>query len=135
MTPSSGGEGLFASLKTMAATLVAMGKTRIELIGNELAVEKERALRQLVLVQLMLFFFSLAIVLAAGLLVLAFWEQRIALLAGLALLFGAGAGLCYGALRRSLTQRQPVFADSLAELQEDLRRLQAATHHEQQKTG
>jgi uncharacterized membrane protein YqjE len=129
MSGQPGGEGLFASLKSLAATLVATGHTRLELLGNEFAVERQRALRLLLLTQGLIFCLGLAIVLVIALIVLLMWDQRIAVVTVLALLFLGLAGLLYAALRRALQHPEPVFAASLAELKEDLRQLRAASGH------
>lgn len=131
MAEHTGGEGLFASLKSLAATLVAIGKTRIELLSTEIAVEKARLLRQLVLVQLFVFFLMLAIVFGAGLLVLLFQAQRIAVLTVLGVVFLAAAGFIGWLLLRSANGSAPPLADTLAELEEDLERLKTASRHDQ----
>jgi uncharacterized membrane protein YqjE len=129
MSAQSGGEGLFASLKSLAATLVATGRTRLELLGNELAVEKQRALRLLLLTQALVFCLGLGLLLAVSLVVALMWEQRIAVVTVLAVLFLGLAVLLFLAIRRALHPSEPVFAASLAELQEDLRQLKAASGH------
>ena len=49
MSDMQGGEnsGLFAALKNIAATLLVSGKTRLELLGNEIEEEKLRAMQLL----------------------------------------------------------------------------------------
>ncbi len=129
MSGQPGREGLFASLRNLAATLVATGHTRLELLGNEFALEKQRALRLLLLTQGLIFCLGLGMVLVIALIVLLMWDQRIAVLAVLAALFLGLAGLLYAALRRALQRPEPVFSASLAELKEDLRQLRAASGH------
>ena len=125
------GEGLFAALKNIAATLVATARTRLELAGNELEDERIRLTRTLVLALAALFCFGLGILLAVELVLMLYWENRVAVLAiFVALFFGAGAAL-YVAFQRQ-QQRRQVFAASLAELEEDLRQLKAAVGHGQQ---
>lgn len=126
MSASSGGEGLFASLKAMAATLVAMAKTRLELLSTEIAVEKERALRQLILAQLLVFFLGVAIVFAALALLFALESQRVLVAGLLAGFFVLAAAMAGRALARSQRRAAPPLADTLAELEEDLRQLKAA---------
>ncbi|MEO1765768.1 phage holin family protein [Thiobacter aerophilum] len=130
MSEPTGGEGLFASLKALAATLVAMGKTRIELLSTEIAVEKARLLRQLVLVQLFLFFLMLAIVFGAWLVVASFEAHRIAILAALSIAFLLAAAVCVWLLVQSRRNATLPLADSLAELEEDLAHLKAASRHD-----
>jgi uncharacterized membrane protein YqjE len=129
MSGQPGGDGLFASLRSLAATLVATGHTRLELLGNEFAVEKQRALRLLLLTQGLIFCLGLGMVLVIALIVLLMWDQRTAVLSVFAVLFLGLAGLLYAALRRALQRPEAVFAASLAELKEDLRQLRAVSGH------
>ncbi|MGA7178698.1 MAG: phage holin family protein [Thiobacillaceae bacterium] len=129
MSDQPGGEGVFASLKNLAATLVATGRTRLELLGNEIALEKQRALRLLLLTQALIFCLGLGLLLVVTLIALLMWDQRIAVVTVFAVLFLGLAGLLFAAVRRALHPPEPVFAASLAELQEDLRQLKAASGH------
>lgn len=121
--------GLFASLGSLAATLLGMGQARLELLGNELEAQKLRALRLLVLALAMVFCAALAVLLLVALATLLMWEQRVPVVALFAGLFVAGAALLYRALMRHVNHPEPAFAATLAELQEDIRRLKAATGH------
>jgi uncharacterized membrane protein YqjE len=118
--------GPFAALRGFAVTLLGTGHTRLQLIGNEIQTEKLRMLRQLGFAAALVFSAGLAVLLAAGLLLTLFWDQRIAVLAVLTLLFLALGGFFYNALRRSSDDAENVFAASLAELQSDLQQLKAA---------
>jgi uncharacterized membrane protein YqjE len=129
MGSDPGGEGLFASVRSLAATLVEMGRTRLELIGNEIALEKQRALRLLLLSQALMFCLILGTLMLLALIVLLMWDQRIVVVTVLALLFLGLATILLAAIRRTLNPPEPVFAASLAELQEDLRQLKAASGH------
>lgn len=131
MTAEPGSEGLFASIKQLAATLVAMGRTRLALLGNEIAVEKQRVLRLLVISQAMLFFLALGSFLAVMFFVLLFWDHRLVIL-GVLTVFALGiAGTLYAAFARHVRSPEKVFADSLAELEADLERLKSASGHAQ----
>lgn len=126
MGTSSGG-GPFAALRTIAATLLESGQTRLALLGNELEVQKRRALRELLLAQALLFCLMLGVLLGVALLTAVFWEQRLLVLGALTVLFlGLAAGL-FARLQRLKVEAEPAFAGSLAELQEDLRQLRAAS--------
>ena len=129
MSSSPGGQGTFAAVKNIAATALAIGHTRLELIGNELQVARITVVRQLMLAQALMFCVGLALVLTVALLALVFWENRVMVVA----LAGAGvwATALYFllALRRTTDKAEPLFAASLAELQEDLRQLRAASGH------
>lgn len=134
-TPPEGGEaaagapgGLFSALRGTAATLIATARTRVELVGNELEIERIRLVRSLIFGISALFCFGLGILLLVGLVLVIHWESRTVVLS----LFGAGflaaGGLLYAAMLRANRRRQ-AFAATIAELEEDLRQLRAATGH------
>ena len=118
-----------ASVTKLATTLVAMVQTRLELLGNEAEAEKLRLLRMLLLAQASMFSALIAILMAAAFLTLWLWEFRLGVLALCMALFGVCAWLAYRALMRMIEQPTSAFATSLSELQEDLRRLKAASGH------
>jgi uncharacterized membrane protein YqjE len=124
-----GREGLFASLKSAAATVLAMGQTRLELLGNELETQKLQALRILLLAQALAFCAGVGVLLLVLWLALLAWEQRLWLVGGLAAVFVLAAVLFYRALMRAVHTPEPAFAATLAELREDIRNLKAATGH------
>ena len=65
----------------MAATLLAMAQTRLELLGNEVEVEKLRLLRMLLLAQALMFTALVAVLLSVSFLTLWLWEFRLGVLA------------------------------------------------------
>ena len=133
MAEFSGGRGgLFAALKRIAATLLASGQTRLELLANEFEEEKLRAVQMLVMAV------GAAFCLGAGVLVLIlflavlFWESKVLVLGTscfVLLLLGAGF---VAAFRRAAQRPEKMFAASLAELQGDLRQLKAAVGQDAQ---
>ncbi len=125
-----GGEGLLASVRNLAVTLVAAARTRIELLSTEIAVEKQRALRQFVLAQLLVFFLGLAVVCGALLLLMVFEARRETIAAVLAVVFLLAAGLCWRGLVQSGRRSSPPLADTLAELEQDLQQLKALSGHD-----
>lgn len=122
--------GLYAALKGVAANLLATGRTRLQLLGSEIEEEKLRAIRMVLMAQGMVFCFGVGVLLLVALTVALFWDNRIALLGGSATLFLLLGALFYRQLIRSTQRPEPVFAASLAELEEDLRQLKAATGHD-----
>ena len=106
-----------------------MGRTRLELLSNEFEAEKLRALRLLLLTQALMFCLGLGVLLVVVLVMLLLWDQRIAVVGVFTALFLGLAIYFYAAIRRVLRRPEPVFAASLAELQEDLRQLKAASGH------
>ena len=129
MTSPGGREGLFAALRNIAITLLAMGQTRLELLGNEIEIQKVNAIRMLLLAQAMLFCAALGVVLSVVLVALLLWEQRLVVVAVFAAVFLAAAAWCYRALVRTLSAHESAFSATLAELREDMRRLKTASGH------
>lgn len=123
MAAGTGGEGLFAALKTLLVTLVGIGRTRLELLSTELQEEKLRLVSLLVYAIAALFFFAIGIVVAVGWLVAAFWEQRIIVLAVSALLFLLLGAILVSRAAAVAQRNSSLFRSSLAELDTDLARL------------
>ena len=132
MRESQGAEagGLLSALRNIAATLLATGRTRLELLANELEEEKLRAMRLFMVAQGMLFCFGVGILLVVAFLIALFWEQRLAVLGIFALLFLVLGGACLAGLRQAARRPQKPFSASLAELQEDLHQLKTLAGHE-----
>lgn len=126
--PTSDG-GAWGTVKDKASALLSIGQTRLELLGNELEVGRVRAMRQLMLAQALLFCVGLGVVLTVIGLALLFWEQRLMVVALSGALVWALALYFYFAMRWSSSKSEPLFNTSLAELQEDLRQLRAASGH------
>ena len=127
MTKSSAGAGPVAALQDVAATLVAMFRTRLELLGNELATEKLSAVRMLLLAQALMFCATVGVLLVVALVALLMWEHPLGVVAGFALLFVAAAVLFYRALMRMVNAPEAAFAASMAELQQDIHRLKSGS--------
>ena len=118
--------GFFASLKHLLATLVATGKTRLELLATELEEEKIRLTRQLVFTVAALVFLGIGMVLLVALIVAAFWESRIVIFAIFSLIFiVAGLALAFSAQHLG-RRRDGLFASSINELKADLDALRQA---------
>jgi uncharacterized membrane protein YqjE len=97
------------------------------LLSNEIQTEKYRLFKQLGLGLALIFCLGVGVVLAVGLAVVLWWDNRVAVLGASTALFLGLAGYFYTALRRVGEQEQPLFGDSVAALQEDLRQLQEVT--------
>ena len=130
MSDHRANSGLFAALKDIAATLLAGGKTRLELLGNEIEEEKLRAMQLILVAQGMVFCFGVGTLLAVALLTALFWDSRLLVLAASAALFLVFGGVFYALFKRATHRPQHMFAASIAELQEDLHQLKAAVGHE-----
>ena len=127
MSAGSGGEagreGLFVALKNLVATLLAIGKTRAELLVNELEEEKFRLMSLWAKAIGAAWLFALGTVMVVCCLAVAFWEQRV-LVFGLAATVFVGAGIAlYLSLRRQMAQPSKIFRGSLSELEADMAQL------------
>ena len=132
MSDSQGAEsgGLFSALRNISATLLASGKTRLELLGNEIEEEKLRLVELFLMAQGMAFCLGVGTLIAIFFFTAMFWESRLLVLglaAGFFLVLGA---VFYTRFKRATQRSDRVFAASIAELQEDLRQLKAAAGHE-----
>ena len=120
--PASGeaGAGIVQSLRNLAATLVALLRTRFELLVTELEEERIRLLQLLFWAAGALFFFGVGILLLIVLLVAIFWDNHritaIVVLAGVFL--AAGVGMAIG-VRKRMHARPKLFSASLEELAKD----------------
>jgi uncharacterized membrane protein YqjE len=122
--------GLFTALKSVSASLLATGRTRLELFGNEFEEEKLRAIRLLVMAEAMVFCLGIGILLVVALLATIFWDNRIAVIGGFAGLFLLLGFIFFKALMSAAQRQEKPFASSLAELEEDLRQLKSAARNE-----
>jgi len=113
-------------LQRIASSLLATAQTRLALLSNEIQVEKYNLLKQLGLGLALIFCLGVAVVLLVGLAVVVWWEQRVWVLGAATLAFVGLAWYFYASLRRASAQAQPLFVDSVAALQDDLRQLQEA---------
>lgn len=119
----AGREGLFVSLKNLIATLLAIGKTRAELLVNELEEEKFRLMSLWAKAIGAAWLFALGTVMVVCCLAVAFWEQRV-LVFGVASVLFLGVGfMVFASLRRQMAQPSKIFRGSLAELEADMAQL------------
>jgi len=113
-------EGLFSALKNLLATMLAVGKTRAELLVTELEEEKFRLMSLWAKAIGAAFLLMLGVVMLVVCLAVAFWEQRVLVFGLFAAIFLLGGWLLVGALRRQAAQPSSLFRGSLAELDADL---------------
>lgn len=115
---------LLESLKALGTTAVAAVETRLRILSTDLEEERDALVRLIFWGAVFLFSLFLGVVLAAMLIVVAFWEsQRLAVLGvltGLAL--GAAAAVGLG-LRAWWRRRPRAFGTTLEELAKDRERL------------
>jgi len=118
------GRGLFDSLKGLAATLVALAHTRLDLLATDLEEEREQLVSALVMLLVALFCLGVGVVLLAILIAVMFWDSyRLLALAGLTGIFLAGGAAAFGFARHKLRTKPRLFAASLAELAKDRQQL------------
>jgi uncharacterized membrane protein YqjE len=112
--------GLIEALRRIGQQLLGAAQTRLALLASDIEEQRERMTRIVVLWALAAFFLALAIMLAALLVVVIFWDtHRIAILAVLTGLFAA-AGIAAIVAGRSLAGSRPkAFSGTLAALAGD----------------
>jgi uncharacterized membrane protein YqjE len=117
---SAAPQGVLGSARLVLGALLDIGQTRLQLASTELEEERLRLAELLLLAAAALYFLGIGIVLAALLLVLAFWDgPRLLVLALVSLLFlGVGAGLALS-WRHKARSKPALLATTIAELQRD----------------
>ncbi len=116
--------GLFRSLGNLAATLVGIAYTRLELLTTELQEEVQRAAHLLLWAAVALLAGMLALFLGALTVIFYFWETH-RLLASLLItaLFAGLAVLAVGMLVAKLRAKPPILEATLTELARDREQL------------
>ena len=127
MTQLTGGEerraGLFSAMKGMVATLIAIGKTRAELLVTELEEEKFRLMALWSKAIGAAFLLAVGLIMAVFCLALAFWEQRVLVFGIFAAIFIGGALFLIASLKSQAGQPSKLFRTSLSELEADIEQL------------
>src|SRR5574343_131147 len=118
-----GREGLFAALKNLVATLIAIGKTRAELLVTELEEEKFRLMSLWAKAIGAAFLLALGVVMLVCCVALAFWEQRVIVFGLFSALFVGGGLVLVSSLKRQASQPSKMFKASLSELEADMAQL------------
>lgn len=118
MPPS--GEKVSGPVRRLGASLIALGRIRLELLAIELHEEKARVLELLLWSVLTALMVGFGAVFVAVLVTVALWEtHRLAALGASALLFIALAAVGAMRLRRLVSGGSTLFQSSIAELRED----------------
>lgn len=117
---------LLGSLKSLAATLVAIAQTRLQLLANEIQEEGLRLRQMCLLASLAVFFFAFGVLLLTLLVIVLFWDSnRLLVIGGFAALYLLIGGVLALAARRSAASRSHLFAASLGEFKKDRESLSA----------
>ena len=113
-------KGPLASLRRMLATLVELARTRVELLSVEFEEQLEYATKLLLWGAAAIYFGSLALLLLALTIVIAFWDSH-RLLAALLVTgaFAVAALVAAMAVRRRLRRRPRFLSATSAELRRD----------------
>ena len=125
--------GILAAAGRIAANVVAMIGTRLELAAVEFQEDARRLLGYLAWTMLAVFLAAGAVMLAALFVILLFWDSwRLQAVAAMAILFAAAGGLILMKVRSGLNNQAPLFSATLAELRNDVAYLRghAAAVHE-----
>lgn len=122
--PGGQSPGLVQSLRRLAATLVALLQTRLELLATELEEERVRLVQVLLWGCIALAFLLLGVVMLTLFVVVLFWDTHRVLVSGLLALTFIAIGLAAVAVARSRARaRSRLFSASLAELANDREQL------------
>lgn len=115
-------QGIFASIKTLAGTLLGVAQTRLELLANELEEDRLRMIKLIYFSFFMLFFFFLGMVLLTLLIIIAFWDSyrilAITLIAATYLSIAGGLAI-YVVRELKRKSRPKLFSASIAEIIKD----------------
>lgn len=111
---------LAESAARLAATLIAIVQTRIDLAATEVEEESLRYFSYLVLTLAALFCAGMAVILCTMLFVVLYWESnRTGILAVLTLLFAAAGGALGLRVRRLYRQKPKLMNHTMSELARD----------------
>ncbi|OGA39187.1 MAG: hypothetical protein A3G24_18860 [Betaproteobacteria bacterium RIFCSPLOWO2_12_FULL_62_13] len=115
--------GLVQSLRKLAATLIAVVQTRLELLVTEIEEERLRVLHLLLWGCVALFFLAFGVLMLTFAVVVLFWDTHRLLVAVLLGAFYLAIGAIFVVVARRAARRSRLFATSLAELAKDRERL------------
>jgi uncharacterized membrane protein YqjE len=126
MPEKSTGEsrGLFESLSMFGATMLAVVRTRLELLSIDLEEERERLFSLMFIALAAAFLLGIGIVLAVILLVVAYWETNRLMVLGILTAFFLLLGAALAAYAMQKMRSKPrLFTSSLSELNKDQQQL------------
>jgi uncharacterized membrane protein YqjE len=119
-TPPRVRRGLKGAAADLAAALLGLGHTRLELAAVEFEEARARTTQNLALVMVAALCFAFALLAASFLVVVLFWEtHRIAALCGVTVVYALVGLLAVWRLAERRKAHAPPFAATLAELERD----------------
>ena len=115
------GQGLFASLRRMFATLIELAHVRLDLVGVELQLEVERATNALLYGFAVVVCGFIALVMLAVTVLIAFWDTH-RLLAACCItgVFALGSAAMFIHLRHLVRTRPRLFESTVGEMKRDV---------------
>ncbi len=117
-------KGLFDSLKGLAASLVAIAYTRLDLLSTEMEEERERLTLLLIVMLIGLFLLGVGVILLTVLVVVAFWNNhRLLVLGCFSGAFLAAGMAAWWFVLHKLQIKPRWFASTLDELSKDRQQL------------
>lgn len=130
------GSNLLASVQRVLATLLAIGRNRMDLFATELEEERQRLLAVLAWGAAALLLFIFGLVFLALLVTVLLWDShRLLSLTVVAVFFLLGAGWAWQQAARRLHRPGGLFAASLGELAADQEALSAAAQAHAARAG
>lgn len=124
---AAGAPGMFASLRAALVTVLGIAGTRFELIGIEVAEEKERLVVLLVTAIAALLAFAFAALMLTVLVVIFYWDvYRFGVIGIFAVLYSLLGYRLVKYLKYQLATHPSLFAATIAELEKDRETLQSA---------
>jgi uncharacterized membrane protein YqjE len=122
--------GLGSSLRGLGNSLLALLRVRAELLGIELAEEKERLRATLILAVVAAIFLALAVQVLSFLVIVVCWDTyRLQAIVGVVVVYVLIAALAAWWIRRLWRTGAPPFAATLLELRNDLEAMQRRDEH------
>ncbi len=119
-TPPRARRGLKGAAADLAAALLGLGQTRLELAAVEFEEARARTTQNLALVMVAALCFAFALLAASLLVVVLFWEtHRIPALCGVTVVYALVALLAVWRLAERKKTHAPAFAATIAELERD----------------
>jgi uncharacterized membrane protein YqjE len=116
-----------SAVRRLLGGLLSLARTRLELIGIDVAEEKDRLLLTLFIGLGSMLFGLMALLTLTALIAAAFWDSyRWQALAGLTLLYLLGALFCGWKAWSRVRHAPPIFATTVAELEKDIDAFRAA---------
>jgi uncharacterized membrane protein YqjE len=112
--------GLFASLRRMLETVLALAQTRLELVTTEIEEELHRVAEILLWMFVVVFFAGLAVLMLAFVIVVAFWDEHRLLAASLTTLgFVAITAIALLVVRGKVRARPKLLEATIDEIKRD----------------